>query len=113
MNEAGRRGIIAAAYIVSNNVKRNLRGGYTSGEFVTGQSINAVTISDPFRLGPNWGIRVGTNLLYNLFWELGHMNIFTHRFERVEKWRPALFDSRDAAAAAYARVYIETMERGG
>lgn len=113
MDEAAQKGLQAAAYPVSNAVKRNLRGGYTSGDFVTGQSVNHVTIGQVFRDGTGWAIQVGTDLLYNLFWELGHNSIFTRRFERVEKWRPALLDSRFESAQAFNRVYVQTLKAHG
>ena len=36
-------GLLASAQVYVNAVKRGLRGGYTSGEFVTGNVINSVT----------------------------------------------------------------------
>lgn len=113
MDDAAQKGLLAAAYPVSNQVKRNLKGGYTSGDFVTGASVNHVTIGQVFREGNGWAIRVGTDLLYNLFWELGHHNIFTRKFERVEKWHPALVDSRFESAQAFNRVYKETLRAHG
>ena len=35
-------------------------------------------------------IAVGTNVPYAKYWELGHHNLFTRQFERVERWRPTL-----------------------
>jgi hypothetical protein len=113
MDDAAPKGLLAGAYVVANQVKRNLRGGYTSGDFVTGASVNHVTIGQVFQEGTGWVIKVGTDLLYNLFWELGHHNIFTRKFERVEKWRPALVDSRFEAMQAYTRVYTQTLHAHG
>lgn len=106
---AERKALLAAAYVLKNAVKRALRGGYTSGDFVTGLSVNSVTNSEPERDTTGWAIRVGTNLKYNLFWELGHRNAYLRRFVRVEKWRPALMDSREPMRAAYARVWKREM----
>ena len=103
--QAQQDGLRAAAYVLANQVKRNLRGGYTSGDFVTGNSINHVTIGPVSEASRGLFIRVGTNLLYNLYWELGHYNIFSRRHERVEKWRPAMMDSRSQMQAAFTRVY--------
>lgn len=105
-------GLIAAAEVLKNAVKKNLRGGYTSGDFATGRSMNSVTRSEPERGFGGFFIRVGTNLLYNLYWELGHRNVFLRQFVRVEKWRPALLDSREAQRAAFARVFTRVMESG-
>ena len=112
-NNAGqRRGLLAAAQVLSSAVKKNLSRGYTSGAFVTGASSDAVTISDPFQLGRAWGIRVGTNLISNLEWEVGHFNLFLKRFVRVERWRPAMMDSREEQRQAFARGYKATAEGG-
>jgi hypothetical protein len=113
MDDAAPKGLHAAAYVVQNKVKENLRGGYTSGDFVTGHSMNSVTIGQVYRAETGWTIKVGTPLLYPLFWELGHNNIFTRKFERVEKWRPALVDSRFEAMQAYTRVYTQTLHAHG
>ena len=110
-DEAERMGVIAAAYILVNAVKRALKGGYTSGAFVTGHVINSVTRSAPFREGMGWSIKVGTNLDYALFWEIGFNSIFTRRYERVEKWRPAFMDSRPEMVAAYARTWERAMAK--
>jgi hypothetical protein len=91
-------------------VKKNLHRGFTSGAFVTGKSEAAVTITDPFQLGRAWGIRVGTNFKSNLEWEVGHFNIFLKQFVRVERWRPAMMDSREEQRRAFARAYIKTAE---
>lgn len=104
-------GLVAAAYVLVNSVKRALKGGYTSGAFVTGNVINSVTRSAPMRGGMGWSISVGTDLDYALFWEIGHHNLFTRRFERVEKWRPAFMDSREDLRAAYARTWEKAMAK--
>lgn len=108
---AAQKGLHAAAYVLRSGVQRNLKGGYTSGDFVTGASINAVTISGIVKESDGYSIAVGTNLLYNLYWELGHWNVFTRSHQRVEKWRPALMDNRDAIASAYTRVYTQNLEK--
>jgi len=105
--------LIAVGVAYQNRMKRALTGGYTSGDFVTGLSRNSVARTAPHD-GPG-GVRqvvVGTKLLYNLFWEVGHVNLFTRRFERVEKWRPTLLDSRADLQREYARVFGLVMARG-
>jgi hypothetical protein len=113
MDDASRKGLHAAAYIVSNKVKENLRGGFTSGEFVTGASVNHVTIGQVFRIENGWAIKVGTDLLYNLFWTLGHYNIYLRKFVRVDKWTPGLVDNRFEAQQAFSRVYAQTLKAHG
>jgi hypothetical protein len=110
--QATKAALIASALLYENAMKVALTGGYTSGAFVTGRVRNSVTHGEPFLLGGiTWAIRVGTNVLYALFWEIGHMNLFTRRFERVEKWRPTLEAQRAAMAARFAAVYQAVMAR--
>jgi len=106
---AQQAGLRASAYIVYNAVKRALAGGYTSGDFVTGNVINSVTIGAVFEEAGIFGVRIGSNVNYALFWEVGGWNVFTRKFERVEIWRPALIDTRDEQAAAFARAYKRSM----
>jgi hypothetical protein len=110
MRRARAAGLIAAATVLINAVKRGLTGGYTSGNFVTGHVRASVTRSEP-EIGPTDGhIEVGTDVMYALFWELGHINLFTRKFERVEVWMPALLSTREQIQAAYARAFRTTFE---
>lgn len=116
--EASRRaridGLFAATQIVINAVKRGLRGGYTSGNFVTGTVINSVTRSEVEEsLDGSMEQRVGSNLPYALFWELGHHNVFTRKFERVEIWVPAVTGNLEQIRSAYARAYVASLKRSG
>jgi hypothetical protein len=126
MDDASQKGLHAGAYVLSNAVKRNLKGGYTTGDFVTGASVNHVTIGQVFYEDRGWAIKVGTDLLYNLYWEVGFTparGVFSPgigrntqgpiMFQRVEKWRPAFVDSRMEIRAAYNRVYTETLHAHG
>ena len=107
---ATKAALIAAALVYENAMKIALTGGYKTGAFVTGRVRSSVTHGDPFLLGgTQWAIRVGTNVLYALFWELGHFNLFTRKFERVERWRPTLVEQRLAIAERFAAVYRAVM----
>ncbi len=109
LQKATEAGLLAAAAVVENEVKTGLRGGYTSGNFVTGHVLASVTHSEP-SLGPSGAfILVGTDVMYALFWELGHMNLFTRKFERKEVWMPALLSTRAEQLAAFQRVYQRFM----
>lgn len=109
MEQARDAGLIAAAHVVINEVKRGLRGGYTSGAFVTGHVWNSVTRTDPLDENGVRVIRVGTDVMYALFWEVGHRNVFTRKFERVEIWVPALLSTADRQALAFATVFARYM----
>jgi hypothetical protein len=113
LEEAQKKGLVAAAQVYVNEVKRGLRGGYTSGAFVTGESINRVTRGEPEQeAGGEWYIRVGTTLLFNLFWELGHHNIFTRHFEQKQVWGPVFEETQDAQREAYVKVMRRVLDKG-
>lgn len=105
--------LIAAATVVENDVKRRLIGGYTSGAFVTGNVLNSVTRTEPQRDAQGPFILVGTDVLYALFWEIGHHNLFTRKYERKEVWMPALLDTKARQLAAAQRVFTRIMSEGG
>lgn len=109
--EAEQFALIAAAYVLVNAVKRALRGGFTSGAFTTGHLINTVTRGQPFRDGLGWAIEVGTSELYGLYWEVGHRNLFSGRYEREERWRPAFMDSRNEMRDSYSREWTRRMRK--
>jgi hypothetical protein len=113
LREAQAKGLTAAAQVTQNAVKRALRHGYHSslgnwGHFTTGNNVDHVTKSPVEFTGDGASIKVGTDLLYALYWEVGHHNIFTRHFERDEKWAPAYGESRQQALDAYQRVFSRT-----
>jgi hypothetical protein len=109
MEQARDAGLIAAAQVVINDEKRRLAGGFTSGLFVTGNILNSVTRTEPADENGVRVIRVGTNVVYAAPWELGHVNLFSRKFERVETWVPALFSTAQQQALAFARVFARFM----
>lgn len=111
MNRARDAALIAAAQVPLNAIKEELAGGYTSGDFVTGASLNAATRTDPVTEDGVRVIRIGTNLLYNLFWEIGHLNLFTGKFERKEIWVPKLLSTAQEQALAFARTFARFMDQ--
>ena len=105
-------GLVAASVLLQNRMKVALRKGYTSGDFITGRSVNAVARTRPHDAdGGGRQVEVGTSLLYNLFWEIGHVNRWTRKYERVEKWRPTLLDSRTDLQREFARIVALVMQR--
>lgn len=109
---ASEAGLRAVAIPIAELIKTRLRRGYTSGRFVTSVSADAVQISEPIRSGSGREVSVGTDLISNLQWEVGGINLFTRRYERVEIWRPIAFNNRDRAAEAFARTFKRAMETG-
>ena len=130
IQEATEDGLIAAANVIRNAVIMRLRGGYTSGDYVTGTSIRAVTVTPVFTLGGVPSIRVGTDLMYNLYWELGWRPASGHyvlnpetwknvliqasgprRVMRVEIWRPAFQETQTGQQRAFARAFQRRMSK--
>src|SRR5690348_15439393 len=58
--------------------------GSTSGDFVTGKLLNSIQATDPYTEKGTRHIRVYTDVLYALYWEMGHQNVFTRKYERQE-----------------------------
>jgi hypothetical protein len=102
-------GLKGAAYTPMNEVKRRLRGGYTSGNFATGTVVGSVTASKPGIEGNTPTIRIGTNREYALYWELGHNNAWSRRYERKEVWKPAMLATVDKTRAAFNRAVTHSL----
>lgn len=113
----------AGAQVVQNDVKlrfKSRKHGYTTGAFARpGRGVTAtITRSEPFTHEDGRRVVVGTNQRsadgypYPLAWELGHYNIFTRKRERVETFRPALFDNAQRVKDAFARRFRRFMESG-
>ena len=90
MRDAMKEGLNQAAQLYVNAMKVAMRGGYTSGDFVTGNAMNSITRTPVEQDGNDFAVRVGSNVDYMIYWEIGHHNLFTRKFERVEKWGPTL-----------------------
>lgn len=103
----------AAAQVIVNGLKDpkpdGLRGGYTSGAFVTGNVLNSIFVTDPERDGNVWVIFVATDVMYAVYWEYGHYNIFLRKFVREQRWLPTLNRKANDALTAYQRVYAREM----
>jgi hypothetical protein len=112
MQQAEADALFAAAQHYRNAMTENLRGGYTSGAFAHGMDgvAGSVSVSEPQRDNVSAFVVVGTNVEYAKFWELGHVNLFTRKYERVEKWRPTLEQEAPAMIEKFARVYARLME---
>ncbi len=94
-------GLRAAAENYTTRVYNRILGGYTTGNFshraegVAGR----VMFTEP-RDAPGGGRQVicgtsRTQVPYELYWELGHQNAYSRRYERVEIWRPLLEQNRE------------------
>jgi hypothetical protein len=127
LRKAEKAGLRASARVLQRAVKRKLRGGYTSGDFTTGRVLNSVRIG-PVEDDGRGGLAVAVysdltqdgeagDPNYPLYWEFGHFNIFTRRFEHEPRWGPAFHESQeeqvDAFIAAFQRAMGGAGESGG
>jgi hypothetical protein len=61
-------------------------------------------------------VTIGTSTTavpYELYWEMGHQNAFTRRYERVEIWRPTLEANRALVTSIIARNIQRVTEGQG
>jgi len=107
-NRAVDAGLVAAAARYHGALRERLQRGYTSGDFVTGETAASVQMGGIVDTIDGRKITVGTNELVPLYWELGHLNLFTRKYERVEHWRETLETEgagmRDDFVAAFESV---------
>jgi hypothetical protein len=105
--------LTAAAQELINGLKDpkplGLRGGYTSGRFVTGNLLGSIAATEPYTDKGTRHISVYTDLEYAKHWEEGHNNIFSRRREQEERWRPTLQRKEEDILAVYSRVYRRSM----
>jgi hypothetical protein len=98
-----------------------LAKGYTSGDYVTGDLLASIQATDPYTQAGTRHISVYTDLMYAVYWEYGHYNVFVAggsttiggndaAYVREERWYPTLIRKDADILAAYARVYKRFME---
>jgi hypothetical protein len=106
-------GLIAAGNKYRNLMTVALQGGYTSGAFYSGMQgiAGSVSVSAVQQDSEGRFVTVGTNNVYGKFWELGHMNLFTGKYERVEKWRPTMDENATDIIETYWRIHQRVMQR--
>lgn len=76
----------------------------------TGLLWNSVTIGTIESTPAGDSVRVGTNVKYALYWELGHQNIYTKHFERDAKWVPTFEKNRQTYALAFSSAFKRQMQ---
>lgn len=111
-NAAVTAGLLAAAYAYVRPVKVRLMQGYTTGNFSHGGAgvAGTVTVGDVDVGSGRANVAVGTNVDYAAFWEFGHMNLFTRRYERVEVWRETFDASTGDMTDAFGRAFVRTID---
>jgi hypothetical protein len=82
-----------------------LKGGYTSGAFSDDRQIDSLYVGDPFTNKGARAVFVFTDAKWAPAWEYGHINLFTGKYERQERWGPTLIRKQEDIFAAEARAY--------
>ena len=112
-DDASRRGLDAAA----NHLRTELLKAFGSDYYKGGRFRSTLQVKQsirrlaPYKTADGWETTIGTNKIEALYWELGHRNVFTRRYERVQLWVPTATDNVDAMRATYARVVARIMGR--
>jgi hypothetical protein len=110
---AAQLGLAAAANVLRNAVVKEFGSNYyKGGAFRSTLFVKQRTYYlTPYRSsdGGGWETQVGTPVMQALYWELGHHNTFTRKYERVRIWEPAGLASTGAMRSAYARVVARVM----
>lgn len=112
-DRAIRSGLIVAAELYAGDVREQLKDGYTSGAYTTGNAANSVQRGDVERTGSMYSIPVGSTQVdppYPLYWEVGHINLFVKRgggsvmggYVRMPIWEPTMVQNRMRYYAAVA-----------
>lgn len=108
---AGKLGLASAVNVLKNAVVREFgsryyKGGRFRSTLFVRQSVRSLT---PYKVGHGYETQLGTKIMEALYWELGHHNTFTRKYERVQIWEPAGQASTGAMREAYARVVARVM----
>ena len=111
--EGARKGVEAAATHLWVSVRKAFGSWYyTSAAFrSTLQVKQSIRRDGPKWDGEGWESLVGTNKVEALYWELGHHNVFTRKYERVEMWVPTGAREVQAMRDTFARVVARMMAR--
>ena len=110
-DDASRRGLDAAA----NHLRTELLKAFGSDYYKGGRFRSTLQVKQsirrlaPYRTADGWETTVGTNKIEALYWELGHQNTFTRKYERVQLWVPTATDNVEPMRANYARVVARLM----
>ena len=108
--EAARKGVDAAATRLRDEVKKAHNAYYTSQAFrSTAQIRQSIRQEGPVMEFTGWASEVGTNKKIALYWELGHRNTFTRKYERVRLWVPTALQNVDRLQRTFARVVARYM----
>lgn len=125
-DKAARAGLVASSQFLLNELKKAYSNYYTSGAFrSTLQIRQALRRADPEKDKDGWYTIVGVPTatvtpkdsktpvdrgMVALAWEMGHQNLFTRKYERVQIALPTATQSAQGMKDAWARVVKQVME---
>lgn len=110
-DDASMRGLDAAA----NHLRTELLKAFGSSYYKGGRFRSTLQVKQsirrlmPYKTADGWETTIGTKLIEALYWELGHRNVFTRKYERVQLWVPTAADNVDAMRRTFARVVARLM----
>lgn len=105
-DDASMRGVDSAANHLRNELLKAFNSDYYKGGAFrsTLQVRQSIRRSRPYKTPNGWESIVGTKIIQALYWELGHHNTFTRKYERVQLWVPTAADNVEAMRATFSRV---------
>jgi len=110
--EVAKAALEASCIVLQNQARENVRGGFKSGDFVTGNLMRSIA-HDVVHVGKDLRGFVGTPVDYGAFWEFGHHNAWTRQYERVPWLEPATRQSLPAQReAAHLAARIKARQIG-
>jgi hypothetical protein len=88
----------AASAVVEERAKMNAQGGFKTGQFATNgwRTIGRQVIGS----GSNARAIIGSTEKHFQYWEVGHQNVFTRRYERNRWLHRAVMETQPQQAAA-------------
>lgn len=110
-DDASRRGLDGAANHLRTEVLKAFGSSYYKGgrfrsTLQVKQSIRRLA---PYKVSGGWETTLGTKFIEALYWELGHRNVFTRKYERVQLWVPTAANNVEAMRATFSRVVARLM----
>jgi hypothetical protein len=112
-----REGALKGMDAASNHLRVSLQKAFGSWYYKGGRFRSTLQVKQSIRrdgptwAGEGWEATVGTNKIEALYWELGHHNVFTRKYERVEIWVPTGAREVQAMRDTFARVVARMMGR--
>lgn len=110
-DDASRLGLAAAVNVLKTAVLKEFGSDYYKGGAFrsTLQVKQSVRVLQPYKTPSGWETIIGTKHIEALYWELGHRNTFTRKYERRRIWEPAGISSTSEMRSAYGRMVARVM----